>query len=126
MPQHSSASTRSVLRRWCVVALSVVALATRLSEQVSICHTLLLQNAGTATSAAAARGRIFWLQHFAALVAVDCAKRGVDGLGRVAPAAQVAVEHTTLLECTEHLGLAACSTDVPRVVGSVGQIRVGR
>ena len=77
-----------------------------------------------------------WFQHFAALVPVDCAKRGVDSLGRVASIAQVAVEYTTFLEpdvraagvCQQpvHLGLEPASKDEPRVVGSVGQIRVGR
>ena len=89
-----------------------------LSEELIVCHTLL------------------WLQHFAALVPVDCAKRGVDSLGRVASVAQVAVEYSTFLEPDVraagvrqqpvHLGLEPASKDVPRVVGSVGQIRVGR
>ncbi len=65
-----------------------------------------------------------------------CAKRGVDGLGRVASVAQVAVEYTTFLEPDVrvagvrqqpvHLGLEPSSKDVPRMVGSVGQKRVGR
>ncbi len=63
-------------------------------------------------------------------------KRGVDSLGWVASVAQVAVEHSAFLEpdvrvagvCQQpvHLGIEPASKDVPRVVGSVGQICVGR
>ncbi len=92
--------------------------ATVLSEELIVCHTFL------------------WLQHFAALVPVDCAKRGVDSLGWVASVALVAVEHSAFLEPDVrvagvrqqpvHLGLEPATKDVSRVVGSVRQIRVGR
>jgi hypothetical protein len=77
-----------------------------------------------------------WFQHFAALVPVDCTKRGVDSSCWVASVAQVAVEDCAFLEpdggaagvCQQpvHLGLEPASKDVPRVVGSVGQIGIGR
>ena len=77
-----------------------------------------------------------WFQHFAALVPVDGAKRGVDSSCWIASVAQVVVEHAAFLEPDRraagvgqqpvHLGLEPASKDVPRVVGSVGQIRLGR
>ena len=89
-----------------------------LSGELIVCNTLLR------------------FQHFRRLVPVDFAKRGVDSLGWVASVAQVAVEDSAFLEpdggaagvCQQpvHLGLEPASEDVPRVVGSVGQIRVGR
>ena len=89
-----------------------------LSEELIVCNTLLR------------------FQHFRTLVPVDFAKRGVDSLGWVASVAQVAVENSAFLEPDGwaagvgqqpvHLGLEPASEDVPRVVGSVGQIRVGR
>jgi hypothetical protein len=91
--------------------------ATVPSEEPVVCHTFL------------------WLRHFASLVPVDCAKRGVDSLGWVASVAQVALEHSAFLEPDvrvdgvrqqpAHLGLEPAPKDVSPVVGSVGQIRVG-
>ena len=77
-----------------------------------------------------------WFQHLAALVPVDFAKRCIDSSRWVASVAQVAVEDSAFLEPDGgaagvgqqpvHLGLEPASKDVSRVVGSVGQVRVGR
>ena len=101
---------------WCVSVREDA--ATVLSEELIVCNTLLR------------------FQHFRTLVPVDFAKRGVDSLGRVASVAQVAVENSAFLEPDGraagvgqqpvHLGLEPASEDVSRVVGSVGQIGVGR
>ncbi len=59
----------------------------------------------------------------------------VDSLGWVVSVAQVAVDYRAFLEPDGvagahqqpvHLGLEPASKDMPRLVGSVGQIRVGR
>jgi hypothetical protein len=101
---------------WCVSVREDA--ATVLSEELIVCKTLLR------------------FQQFRTLVPVDFAKRGVDRLGWVASIAQVVVECSTLLEpdgwvarvCQQsvHLGLEPASKDVSSIVGSVGQIRVGR
>ena len=89
-----------------------------LSKELVVCHVLP------------------WFQHFQTLVPVDRMKRGVDSSRRIASVAQVVVEHTAFLEPDRgaagvrqqpvHLGLEPASKDVPRVVGSVGQISIGR
>ncbi len=75
-------------------------------------------------------------QHFDVLVPVDFAKRGVDSSRWIASVAQVAVEDSAFIEPDRgvagvgkqpvHLGLEPASKDVPRVVGSIGQIHIGR
>ena len=77
-----------------------------------------------------------WFQHFAALVPVDCTKRGVDSSCWISSVAQVAVENSAFLEPDGgaagvgqqpvHLSFKPASKDMPRVVGSIGQIRIGR
>jgi hypothetical protein len=53
---------------------------------------------------------LLWLLHCAALVPVDCAKRGVDSLGRVASVKRVAVEYSHRIQNSSSLELECLSS----------------